>query len=158
MQTKKCICFIATRIAGNDGVSLEIEKWARVLEHMGHTCCYIAGECDRNETVSVSIAECRFNHPAIRKITDGLFGREIRTPELTGKIHELIWVIKKNLRVALKKLRPDIIILENCVTIPMNIPLGVALVEHVMETGIPCIGPSPRLLLGTGTIYGQCCR
>lgn len=139
MQTTKRICFISTRIAGNDGVSLEIEKWAGVLEHMGHNCCYIAGECDRDDSVSELIAECHFNHPTIMEITKGLFGREIRTPELTRKIHELIWVIKQNLRAALKKLQPDIIILENCVTIPMNIPLGVALVEHVMETGIPCI-------------------
>jgi glycosyltransferase involved in cell wall biosynthesis len=31
------------------------------------------------------------------------------------------------------------IIAENCVTIPMNIPLGLAVVQTVMETGIGCI-------------------
>ena len=44
----KRIGFVSTRIAGTDGVSLEIEKWTRVLEdRIGMECCYICGECDR---------------------------------------------------------------------------------------------------------------
>lgn len=43
----KDIGFISTRIAGTDGVSLETEKWAEVLEDLGHTCFYFAGEFDR---------------------------------------------------------------------------------------------------------------
>ena len=60
---------ISTRIAGTDGVSLEIEKWANVIERNDVECYYITGELDR----------------------------------------------------------PDIIIPENALTIPMAIPLGVAL-------------------------------
>ena len=41
------IGIISTRIAGTDGVSLEIEKWAAVLEKEGFTCFYFAGELDR---------------------------------------------------------------------------------------------------------------
>jgi len=41
------IGFISTRIAGTDGVSLEIEKWATVLERNGFNCYYFAGELDR---------------------------------------------------------------------------------------------------------------
>ena len=40
---------------------------------------------------------------------------------------------------AIEKLGVDIIIVENALTIPMNIPLGLALVETVMETGLSCI-------------------
>ena len=34
-DTPKKIAFVSTRISGSDGVSMEIAKWADVLEHMG---------------------------------------------------------------------------------------------------------------------------
>ncbi len=131
--------FVSTRIAGSDGVSLEIEKWAEVLESMGHTCFYIAGQSDRPEERTVIIPEAHFRHPLILQLTSECFGRLIRTLETTKTIHETIWRIKQLLRRAVEQLQLDLIILENCVTIPVNIPLGVAAVEYVMETGIPCI-------------------
>ena len=39
--------FISTRIAGTDGVSLEIEKWADIFQKEGFNCFYFAGELDR---------------------------------------------------------------------------------------------------------------
>ena len=131
--------FISTRIAGSDGVSLEIAKWATVLERMGHTCCYISGQSDRPDDRSIIIQEAHFTHPVIREITEQCFGRLIRTPDVTQMIHEMIWVLKQKLRNAIEQLRLDLIVLENCVTIPLNIPLGAAAVEHVIETGMPCI-------------------
>jgi glycosyltransferase involved in cell wall biosynthesis len=133
------IGFVSTRILGSDGVSLEIAKWAAVLERMGHTCHYIAGQCDRPDDRSVLIPEASFTHPDIKAITDQCFGRLIRTPEVTRTIHEMIWIIKQKIRSAVERLQIDLLIAENCVTIPMNIPLGVAIVEHVIETGMPCI-------------------
>ena len=49
--------FVSTRIAGTDGVSLEIEKWATVLERMEVECYYIAGELDRPEERCVLIED-----------------------------------------------------------------------------------------------------
>lgn len=65
----KRIAFVSTRIAGTDGISLLIEKWARVIEPMGMECYYIAGECDRPPESSANIPEAHFNHPEIREIT-----------------------------------------------------------------------------------------
>lgn len=131
--------FVSTRIAGSDGVSLEIEKWATVLERMGHTCCYIAGQSDRPDDRSIVFPEAHFTHPVIREVTEQCFGRVVRSPEVTQMIHEMIWIIKQKLRTAIIKLRLDLIVAENCLTIPINIPLGVAVVEQVIETGMPCI-------------------
>ena len=57
------IGFISTRFAGTDGVSLETAKWAVVLERLGHTCFYFAGECDRNVDRSFVIPEAFYRHP-----------------------------------------------------------------------------------------------
>jgi mannosylglucosylglycerate synthase len=133
------IGFVSTRIAGSDGVSLEIGKWATVFERMGHACYYISGQSDRPADKSIVFPEAHFTHPVIREVTDQCFGGVIRSPEVTQMIHEMIWVIKQKLRSAIDKFQLDLIVPENCLTIPINIPLGVAVVEHVIETGMPCI-------------------
>jgi glycosyltransferase involved in cell wall biosynthesis len=135
----KRIGFIATRISGNDGVSLEISKWADVLKRLGHTCYYITGQSDRPEDRTRIIPEAHFRHPIIDRINKECFGRETRTPELSEQIHEMTWIIKEKLHTALQRYELDLIIAENCLTIPMNIPLGLALVETVIENGIRCI-------------------
>ena len=38
------IGFIAARLSGTDGVSLEVGKWAKVLNKMGHEVFFCAGE------------------------------------------------------------------------------------------------------------------
>lgn len=134
------IAFVSSRISGSDGVSLEISKWADVLERMGHKCFYIAGQCDdRPQDCSHVIPEAHFAHPAIAEINRRAFGVQLRSPKVSDQIREMTRIIHDGLREGLTRLNIDIIIAENCLTIPMNIPLGLALVETVMETGIGCI-------------------
>ncbi len=133
------IAFISTRIHGTDGVSLEVGKWADVLERMGHTCFYIAGESDRAAEVSDIIPEAHFKHPEIQDINRQCFAGEIRTRALTDRIKEMTSAMKVKLCEALERFDIDLLVAENCLTIPMNIPLGLALVETVMETGLGCI-------------------
>jgi glycosyltransferase involved in cell wall biosynthesis len=67
------------------------------------------------------------------------FGTQTRTSDVSAKVHEMTGVIKEKLCAAIENFRLDLIIAENSVTIPLNIPLGLAIVETVMETGIGCI-------------------
>jgi hypothetical protein len=59
----KNIDFISTRIAGTDGVSLETEKWAEVLEEMGYVCFYFAGELDTPKERSMLSPKAHFRDP-----------------------------------------------------------------------------------------------
>lgn len=133
------VAFISTRISGTDGVSLEIEKWAQVLEGMGHSCYYIAALSDRPPERCALIPQMHFQHPVIAQINQHCFSRQLRSPEVSRQIHEMTLSINEQLESALQRFAIDLIIAENCVTIPMNLPLGLALVETVMETGIACI-------------------
>ncbi len=51
----KNIGFLSTRFAGTDGVSLEAYKWAEVLESLGHSCFWYAGELDRDPDRSLLV-------------------------------------------------------------------------------------------------------
>ncbi len=70
------IGFVSTRFAGTDGVSLETAKWAEVLERMGHTCFYFAGQSDRPAERTRVVPEAFFGHEAIDAISKGAFEDE----------------------------------------------------------------------------------
>ncbi len=133
------IGFISTRIAGTDGVSLEIQKWADVLERNRFRCFYFAGKLDRPKHQSYFVAEAFFEHPEIEKISHGLFGRRVRPREISRKVDQLKDKLKQELYHFRDKFDVDLIIPENALAIPMNIPLGLALAEFIAETGIPTI-------------------
>jgi glycosyltransferase involved in cell wall biosynthesis len=134
------IGFISTRIAGTDGVSLEIEKWADALAKHGYQCFYFAGECDRPEAVSHVTPEAHFKHPEIMDLTRDLFDDYIRSPKTSSSVHKLTSNLKDELYAFLRKFDLDLLIVENALSIPMNIPLGLAVSELIAETSIPTIG------------------
>jgi len=133
------VAFVSTRIAGTDGVSLEIAKWANVIERMGMECYYIAGESDRPHERTYLIEEAHFNHPDILDISRRAFERELRTPELTNDIVKMKLSIRDKLRRAIDALGVEALIVENALTIPMNVPLGMALVAEIQEQRLPCL-------------------
>jgi glycosyltransferase involved in cell wall biosynthesis len=47
--------------------------------------------------------------------------------------------IRDKLDVAIREFEVDVLIVENALTIPMNLPLGIALVQEIQERAIPCV-------------------
>lgn len=135
----KNAAFISTRIAGTDGVSLEIGKWANVLEREGFSCYYFAGELDRPPERSYQVPEAHFTHPDIREIFQKSFGITGRDRAVSKKIYQLAIKLKDHLYDFVEKHDIQLIIPENAVTIPMNIPLGIALTEFIAETNIQTV-------------------
>ena len=133
------IGFVSTRLAGTDGVSLEASKWAEVLESSGHNCFWWAGELDRPETKCFLVPEAHFQHPANCAVNAGIMGQKRRTPEITRAIHDLRSRLKKAVHRFIETFSIDLLVVENALTIPMHIPLGLALTEAAAETEIPTI-------------------
>ncbi len=135
----KNIGFISTRIAGTDGVSLEIDKWVKVLERNKYNCYYFAGISDRPPKKCFLVKEAHFRHPKIRKIRKECFGKEERSPKISKLIESLKNQLKKKIQQFVEKFDVDLIIPENSLAIPMNIPLGLAITDFIAETGFPTI-------------------
>ena len=131
--------FISTRFAGTDGVSLETAKWADVFEGVGFSCFYFAGKLDRTPEASFLVEEAHFQHPQIRDIYHNCFGTRVRKRSVTQKIYSFKRKLKDRLYEFIKKFDIDLLVPENALTIPLNIPLGIALTEVISETGIPTI-------------------
>jgi len=138
-QRKHRVGFVSTRFAGTDGVSLEAEKWARIIESYGITVFYFAGEIDRDPDRCYLSEEAHFQHPDIKEIHNSCFGASLRERKLTQKIQSIKSHLKDHLYRFIEQFELDLLIAENCLTIPLNIPLAVALTEVISETGIKTI-------------------
>ncbi len=156
------IGIVSTRLSGTDGVSLEAAKWASVLERLGCSCFYLAGELDRPAERSRLIPEAYFGHPDIEAINAvafsgawdvtraadaehptirrrAYFSPYVRPPTVTRRVHELRAHLKGELYRFIQDFDLDLLLAENALAIPLNLPLGLALTELIAETGIPVI-------------------
>lgn len=135
----KNIGFISTRFAGIDGVSLEAAKWAQVFEENGNHCFWFAGKLDRDPEKSYLSPEAHFQHAQNQWINETVFGGKRRKPSVTEAIHDLRSILKVQLHWFIDQFKIDLLIIENALTIPMHIPLGLSLTEVIAETEIPTI-------------------
>ncbi len=140
MKTKQLnIGFVSFRFEGTDGVSLETSKWAQVLEEMGHTCYYFSGLSDRPEDISMVVPEAHFRHDEIRDRYYRFFREVVRTKEDTAWIHQRREYFRKHLSQYMQEFNIDVLIPQNLLSFPLNIPLTLALTELIAELAIPTI-------------------
>jgi glycosyltransferase involved in cell wall biosynthesis len=131
--------FISTRFAGTDGVSLESAKWANVLWNSGHTSFWYAGLLDRDPDASFCIPEAHFEHPENIWINQRIWGCLQRDPLVSRRIRDLADYLKSTLYDFKERFDLTILVAQNVLTIPMHVPLGVALTEFLAETRMPAI-------------------
>jgi hypothetical protein len=164
MTPSRRIGFISTRFAGNDGVSLESAKWVSVLERMGHECFYFCGECDRPREKCYLVPEAFYRHPTIEAINkvvyagnwgemhensmlhpeikelhQDYFSVYIRPARITKQIQDLKDYLKEHLYRFAQQFRLEALVVENALSIPINLSLGLAVTEFIAETGFPVI-------------------
>ena len=136
---KKNIGFVSTRFSGTDGVTLEASKWATVFQQSGHQFFWFAGMLDRKPEHSFLVPEAFFQHEKNQWINDRAIGKERRDSTVTDAIYDLKTYLKKRLKEFIQTFNIDLLVAENILTIPMHIPLGIALTEIIAETQIPTI-------------------
>jgi glycosyltransferase involved in cell wall biosynthesis len=135
------IAIIATRLSGTDGVSLETAKWAAVLTRMGHEIFYAAGELSGFARQGLCIPRMHFLNEDILIIQEQMFKiPEISTPgSLIQSIKNTAFELKSSLKDYILSNHIDQLIIENALAIPMNLPLGVALMDLISELKMPTI-------------------
>ncbi|MFO7723979.1 MAG: glycosyltransferase family 4 protein [Oceanipulchritudo sp.] len=131
--------FVSTRFAGTDGVSLESAKWAHVLWEDRHESFWYAGLSDRDPGGTLCIPEAHFGHPEVQWINERVWGRRQRSPLVSRRIRDMAGYLKETLYQFVSHYQLDVVIPENALTIPMHVPLAVAITEYLMETGTPAI-------------------
>jgi hypothetical protein len=131
---------------------------------MDHECFYFCGLSDRPAEKTYVVPEAFYRHPVIDAINQTVFTGEwghmdeerrahpeletlhqdffsvyIRPARITKKIQELTVYFKEHLYRFAQKFSLEALVVENALTIPINLPLGLALTEFIAETGYPVI-------------------
>lgn len=131
--------FLSTRIAGTDGVSLETMKWVEVLASKGCPVYFMAGQLDTDPKLSHLAPKAFFQHEEIDEVQNALFVEKKRTAALTRRVHQLKEELKREIEEFHRRFGFDVLVAENVLAIPVNVPLGLALSEFIVESGIPTI-------------------
>ena len=132
------IGFISTRLSGTDGVTLEVEKWARVLTRMGHEVFFCAGELGDYAKGGTVIPKLHFADQSILSLSRRAFDQNGETDgeKLSDQIYAMADELRTPLRRFIRDNRLNLIVVQNALTIPMNLPLGVCLTGLIAELGI----------------------
>jgi glycosyltransferase involved in cell wall biosynthesis len=133
------IGFIATRIHGTDGVTLEAKKWAHILGEQGHQCYWMAGLVDTAPDSTHEAPLAYFRHPDVESLHQKLFGVTTRSRAVTNEIQAIKEKLKDEMYRFIGKFQPEVLIPQNILAIPVHIPLGLAMTEVIAETGLPTI-------------------
>lgn len=133
------IGFISTRFHGTDGVTLEADKWAHVLGELGHTSFWMAGQLDTPPEASHLAPLAFFGHPEVAEAQKHFFGKAIRSRAVSNQVQAIKEKLKDEIYRFIEKFQIEVLIPENILTIPMHVPLGLAMTEVIAETPIPVI-------------------
>ncbi len=130
------IWFVSTRIAGNDGVSLEAVRWRTILTRMGHKVTFVAGELDR---AGILIPELHFSNQSVIELHDKVVYGKNHFKKVEAEVFEFAGKIEGKLREAFNGNGPDMLIVANCLSLPMHFPLAIALTRIIEEFRLPTI-------------------
>ncbi len=123
-----------------DGVSLEMDKWKRVLENMGHRVYYIAGS---EGTSEACVIKEMYYHDAYDALLNKACFEELGdfTQEtLQAAIEDQSEKVKLQLIRLFRDLNIDLVIPNNLLCLGRSPHIAMALTEAVLETEVDIIG------------------
>jgi glycosyltransferase involved in cell wall biosynthesis len=133
------IGFVATHLGGLDGMSLQMANWADVLGRLGYDVVCCASELDPFGPPGMLVPEMHANHPVNRSAQRLAFGGTDLVPETQHEIQQRARGLKIKLEAFVEDFGPALLVIPDVLSVPVNVPLAVALNEVLTETGIPAI-------------------
>lgn len=134
------IAFTQHRLGRTDGVSLEVDKWRRVLEEMGHTVHYISGNDDVPggnfvpEMYPFDPTTHRLILNATRELKDYPDGKALLADVIAHKE-----IIKAKFRAIVDRLGVELLVPNNILSVGYNLAGMLAVSEILKETGMKAI-------------------
>jgi glycosyltransferase involved in cell wall biosynthesis len=133
------IGFFSTRLAGTDGVSLETAKWVQVLERMGHRAFYCAGELDEGGPPGVCVPAMHFRDEQALALSARAFGAGPANRGLIAETDRLAQPLLAAMSAFVEDRGIELLVVQNALAIPMQLPLAQALADLIERTGLPTV-------------------
>ena len=150
----KNVLFVSFRLSESayDGVSLEANKWAAILDGAGARIHYYSGETEEltlpsgQEVKTETFEPAHFLYKDIDRLTQKIFiAEDVDMQELHEALNAVdSWKdkIKEHFKSYVKDNEIEYIIAENILAFPGNIPLSMAVLEVAQELDIKIIAHS----------------
>lgn len=128
------------RVGETDGVSLEMEKWKKVLEQQGHKGYFIAGS--QGTASALVIEELHYQHPVNDRLFYNAFVKLQDYPDalaLERDIFRFAQIIEEKLVALINEHQLDVLIPNNLWSLGFGLPAGIGFVNAAKRTGIRCV-------------------
>jgi mannosylglucosylglycerate synthase len=122
------IALIHYRVGETDGVSLEMDKWKKILEKLGHKVVYIAGNMGNSD--AYIIPELSLDNEEMKKIHNNAY-YELKdyssSDALMEAINQQAETISFKLCQIIEELKLDILVPNNILSLGHHIPAAIAI-------------------------------
>jgi glycosyltransferase involved in cell wall biosynthesis len=138
----KNIGIIHYKVGGTDGVSLEIEKWQRVFEEMGHKVFLCGGDLGTAE--GTLIEEMDHHSPEAKRLNYNTFValRDFDVVGFENELEQLTVVLEEKIRAFIQEKQIDFLIAENVWSVAAHPAVAPALARVMADLQLPTIAHS----------------
>lgn len=139
MTSSRNIAIFHYKVGGTDGVSLEIDKWKRVLEEMGHSVYLCAG--DLGSVEGTLIKEFYHHYPPIERLYRNTFLTlsDLNVDSYRYEMEHWVEVFSQRLREFINKNKINLLIPQNIWSVAANPPLAIAMARVMREYKLPTV-------------------
>ena len=123
-----------------DGVSLEMNKWKKVLEEMGHTVHTCAGKFGSNEDFLVE--EMYHHRPESRLLNFNTFKalKDYKTETIyRSELYRIAGIIEDKIQAIISKNKINLLIPQNVWSVAANPAVSIALTDIMRKNKIPAL-------------------
>lgn len=134
------IAMIHYRVGETDGVSLEMDKWKKILEKNGHKVYYIAGS--EGTSKALIIKELFYRDEYDATLNSEIFGEldKFNEEELQDRIIEQSNKIEEQLVKYFTDYKIDMVIPNNVLALGRSPHIAMGLTNAILKTGVQVIG------------------
>ncbi|BBM82610.1 glycosyltransferase family 4 protein [Candidatus Uabimicrobium amorphum] len=130
------IALLHFRAGETDGVSLEMDKWKKAIGNIGGECTIIAGSGGDYNDPYLS-----YRHDDVVKFFANAFTKlSVTEDELRVAYKEIYSHACRALTSIFNSVKPDSVVVNNIYSLPLNLPLAVAISDVCGKRGIEIIG------------------
>ena len=133
------IGMVSTRFAGLDGVTLEAAKTADALGSEGHDFVWFAGELGAAFHPGTTCPPAHFDTPENRVLEAAAFGGVPFTAVDRDRLLARAAELEVSLCRFIDEFSVDVLMIQNALAIPMQLPLAMAITNVAAASGIPTI-------------------
>lgn len=128
------------RVGETDGVSLEMDKWKKALEQLGHDVIFIAGSDKRGE--AEIIPELHYQYAFNNTIVQQAYG-QVEHPwseeKLEGRILMVAELIEQALLEIIRCRAIDVLIPNNILSLGWGLPAGIGFTNAIKKSKVKAI-------------------